>query len=67
MEIKKISRNVALKEYKTRYFTGNPCANGHICERLSSNGSCVDCGKIKLKSKLKELRINKRLNSEVDN
>jgi Recombination endonuclease VII len=27
----------------TRYFTGKPCKNGHIVERMISNGSCVDC------------------------
>lgn len=27
----------------TRYFTGQPCPNGHICERMVTNRDCVDC------------------------
>lgn len=26
-----------------RYFTGRPCKNGHVAERLVSNGVCLDC------------------------
>ena len=26
-----------------RYFTGNPCKNGHIAERLISNRACIEC------------------------
>ncbi len=28
---------------KTRYFTGAPCKRGHIAERQTSNGGCVEC------------------------
>lgn len=27
----------------TRYFTGKPCCNGHVAERMTSNRRCVDC------------------------
>jgi len=27
----------------TRYFTGKACKNGHVVERMISNGSCVSC------------------------
>lgn len=27
----------------TRYFTGKPCRNGHIAERYTSDGRCVQC------------------------
>lgn len=27
----------------SRYFTGLPCRNGHIAERLVSNATCLDC------------------------
>lgn len=30
---------------KTRYFTGLPCAKGHIAEREVSNNTCVECKK----------------------
>lgn len=36
-------RTLARLEGKTRYFTGKGCANGHIAERLVSNGRCIDC------------------------
>lgn len=26
-----------------RYFTGVPCKNGHICERISPSGNCLEC------------------------
>lgn len=26
-----------------RYFTGKPCVNGHVAERRSPSGHCVDC------------------------
>jgi len=28
---------------ETRYFTGVACANGHVAERLTSTGACVEC------------------------
>ncbi len=44
-----------------RYFTGKECPNGHVSERLVSNGTCITCSKLRLKfwqeSKLKEKRI----------
>jgi hypothetical protein len=27
----------------TRYFTGKPCKHGHVCERYTSDGICVEC------------------------
>jgi 5-methylcytosine-specific restriction endonuclease McrA len=38
------AKNLGLK----RFFTGKPCKYGHISERLTSNRSCLVCGKIKL-------------------
>lgn len=32
---------------ENRYFTGLPCINGHISERLISNRSCIECARIK--------------------
>lgn len=31
-----------MEGYK-RYFTGQPCKYGHVAERLTSNGSCIEC------------------------
>lgn len=42
---------LSLKEAKTqgkpRYFTGKPCPDGHISERLACNRSCVECGRLR--------------------
>src|ERR1700678_1301496 len=31
-----------------RYFTGKPCRRGHIAERHTSNGVCMECHKMKM-------------------
>lgn len=28
---------------KTRYFTGKPCKRGHISERVTCDGKCIEC------------------------
>jgi 5-methylcytosine-specific restriction endonuclease McrA len=38
-----ISRSEAKAAGLTRYFTGKPCSNGHLCERMVTNQDCVDC------------------------
>ena len=42
-----ISLNIARINGLTRYFTGKPCKYGHTVERLTSNRTCLSCGKIK--------------------
>lgn len=37
------SRQIAKESKSKRYFTGNPCPHGHICERFTSSGCCVSC------------------------
>lgn len=39
----KISRDVAKERGLKRFFTGSECINGHVADRLVSNGNCVDC------------------------
>ena len=41
MEI--IARATGIALGLKRYFTGRPCMNGHVAERLVSNSSCVEC------------------------
>lgn len=41
--MKIISRKQALAAGSTRYFTGKPCSNGHVAERLVSIYSCCEC------------------------
>jgi hypothetical protein len=33
----------AFEAGKKRYFTGEPCAAGHLAERYVSNGGCIEC------------------------
>jgi 5-methylcytosine-specific restriction endonuclease McrA len=33
----------ALAAGKRAYFTGIPCKHGHVCDRHSTNGACVEC------------------------
>ena len=36
-------RKAAIANGLKRYFTGKPCKHGHVAERLSHNGSCLEC------------------------
>jgi hypothetical protein len=39
-----ITRAEAKARGLKRYFTGKPCRNkGHVAERLTSNGNCMEC------------------------
>ena len=65
MELVIISRREAFIKNVSRFFTGKPCKYGHLCERQTSNGACIDCLKINLKKnseknreKTKRWRIN---------
>lgn len=37
------ARSIACEEGLLRYFTGEPCRRGHICERYVAKGVCVEC------------------------
>ena len=39
-----------------RYFTGKPCSQGHLSERLLSNRLCCECVRLKAKLRPKERR-----------
>jgi hypothetical protein len=41
--MKLISRQEAIQQNLTRYFTGEPCKYGHIAEKLLSNRTCIEC------------------------
>jgi hypothetical protein len=43
-------RAKALSLGEKSYFTGRPCANGHVDKRQTSNGTCVTCALLKTKS-----------------
>ena len=52
--MKRGARYEARKHGHKRYFTGKPCRNGHICERITSNTRCVECNTIIAKQFLAE-------------
>lgn len=52
MEI--ISRKQAKELGLKYYFTGKPCKHGHITERLTCNGDCVECRRDRVKSHYKD-------------
>ena len=39
------TRREAMSRGLTRYFTGNPCPYGHVCERYVCSFGCVECGR----------------------
>lgn len=44
MEI--IVRKEAIERGLPRYFTGKPCKHGHVAERRTAHGVCIECRKI---------------------
>ena len=42
-----ISRAVAQSAGLRRYFTGKPCAHGHVAERIVSSKSCAECASLR--------------------
>lgn len=56
MSIQKITRQDAIYQGKTTYFTNKTCKNGHIAERWVSTRQCVECSK----NKLNEWRIKNK-------
>ena len=53
-----LSRSEAVSRGLKHYFTGKPCLNGHISQRLASSCSCVQCSTEKQRSE--SLRAYKR-------
>jgi len=39
-------RATAMENGLTQYFTGRPCKNGHIANRCTANGVCLECSKL---------------------
>lgn len=44
------NRKDALAVGATRYFTGKLCKHGHTSPRYAGDGSCAECGRLKLKA-----------------
>lgn len=41
-----VTRQDAIASGLSRYFTGSPCGNGHLAEKITSNWKCVECKRI---------------------
>lgn len=41
--MRKISRDEAIENSRDKYFTGQRCKNGHLCERFVVNRCCTAC------------------------
>jgi hypothetical protein len=68
MAIEIIKRSDALAQGRPRYFTGKPCKHGHLSERSSSDGHCMECKRqaavkwgAKNKNKRKESARSRRI------
>lgn len=55
------------------YFTGKPCVNGHIEPRHTSNGTCIECTRIRVKiwasdhpDRMAELAPARRMKAALD-
>ena len=58
-------RTQALREGLQHYFTGNPCKNGHIDKRNTSDATCMTCARDKT-SKWNELNREKYLANRLN-
>jgi hypothetical protein len=52
------SRAEAKRLNVTRYFTGLACKNGHIAQRITGSGSCVECRSIAKRAKTEANRAH---------
>jgi hypothetical protein len=43
--MKIFTREQAIQEGSARYYTGVPCKNGHVSERNTLSGACLECMK----------------------
>lgn len=54
-----ISRQEAIEERLPRYFTGEPCKHGHVSERRTVSGACIECESVTRKALAKLLAEGK--------
>ena len=50
----------------TRYSTGIPCENGHLAERMTGTGICVECQRAKRKRRPRPKKSERTLLSEAE-
>ena len=39
-------RQIAIQNGEPRYFTGKPCVNGHVAQRVTKDRVCIECYKL---------------------
>lgn len=52
------SREAAIKAGARRYLSGEPCPAGHVAERYTLNGYCVECQREKNQADRSRARAN---------
>ena len=58
--MKKILRFEAKQQNLKRYFTGIPCKYGHISERMTSDGKCIECRKVYLEINAEKISLRQK-------
>jgi len=60
MQRKKIiTRQQAIDKGVLVYFTGKPCLNGHIVNRYTLNGACIECLRVARNEKRQIIKQNR--------
>lgn len=57
-------RKAALAAGETHYFTGLTCCNGHVAQRQTTNGACIECTKEKANANRDSRRETARKSAE---
>lgn len=50
------SRIEAAKAKERFYFTGKPCVHGHIADRYTGSGRCVECDRARSKDQYEHIK-----------
>lgn len=59
-----ISRQEAIKNGFSKYFTGKPCSRGHVSERYAVSAMCVDCSRFFVSSE--EYKAKRRAKGKTE-
>jgi len=54
-----ITRQEAIEQNLNKYYTGNPCVNGHYAERYVKCSTCVECKRIQKKAQRKRQKTKR--------
>lgn len=57
---KTMTRMEAIKAAKEVYFTGKPCIHGHIVNRYTSTGHCIECLRLRGLAERKAIKENRK-------